>query len=74
MDCRKRFGQRVRELRQARVWKQEYLAQRAGIGTKSVSQIERGNRDVKLSTILALAEALEVESGALFDKSSMVDL
>jgi transcriptional regulator with XRE-family HTH domain len=54
------FGKRVRELRTAKGWTQEGLAERADMNWLQVGHIERGASDPKLSTILKLAKALGV--------------
>jgi len=40
---------------------QETLAAAAGLAAKHVSEIERGNRDPRLTTLLKLARALGLE-------------
>ena len=65
-DIRVRFGQRLRELRQARGLSQEELAFRAGLHRTYVSSTERGQRNVALVNIERLATALEVEIADLF--------
>lgn len=50
---------------------QEALARAAGLAAKHVSEIERANRDPRLTTVLKLAHALELQAGellALFDE------
>ena len=59
------FGARARRLREARLLTQERLGEHAGLHTTQVGHIERGERDVRLSTILKLAHALGVEIGDL---------
>jgi len=44
---------------------QEALADAAGLGAKHVSEIERANRDPRLTTILKLARALGLSPGEL---------
>jgi transcriptional regulator with XRE-family HTH domain len=63
----KLFGKRVRELRKKQKPKmsQSQLAYEAGIPRMQVSRIERG--DPGLSTIFALANALDVEPKILFE-------
>jgi transcriptional regulator with XRE-family HTH domain len=52
------FGQRVREARLARGWTQEDLSRETGLATVQVSRIERGVREVRLTTVLRLLDAL----------------
>jgi transcriptional regulator with XRE-family HTH domain len=47
---------------------QEELAERAGVHRTYVSSLERGRRNVGLDNILALADALKVQSAALFQE------
>jgi DNA-binding Xre family transcriptional regulator len=61
----KRFGENVRKQRMARGWTQEDLAHAAGLAPVQVSRIERGVREVRLTTVARLHRALEVSPGAL---------
>jgi transcriptional regulator with XRE-family HTH domain len=63
---RKRFGQRVRQLRLARALTQEQLAQLAGLHPTYVGGIERGERNLGLDNVLKLAKALAVHPSELF--------
>lgn len=62
------FGRRVRELRHARGWSQERLAEAADINAVQLSHLENGANEPKLRTILRLARALGVRPGDLLDK------
>ena len=64
---RKRFGRRVRALRQARKWTQEELANRANLHPTYIGGIERGERNVGLDNIHKLARALGVPPASLLD-------
>jgi transcriptional regulator with XRE-family HTH domain len=52
------FGRTIRRLRRDRDLSQQALAGAAGIGAKHVSEIERGNREPRLTTITKLAKGL----------------
>ena len=67
VDSLRKFGSRVRELREARGLRQSDLAERAGIDRVSVVRIEQGLRDVGVSRVVALAAALQVRPQDLFD-------
>jgi transcriptional regulator with XRE-family HTH domain len=64
----KRFGERVRELRQAKGLSQEELAFRAKVHRTYLGSIERGERNPALKNIAAIAKALEVSLSELFYK------
>jgi transcriptional regulator with XRE-family HTH domain len=59
--AQERFGERVRQLRKEKGWTQEDLAGRSGLAVVQISRIERGVREVRLTTILRLLQALEAE-------------
>ena len=61
------FGNRVRELRGERGWSQEDLAERSGLHRNYVGGIERGERNVGLDNIHALANAFGVRVSRLFE-------
>lgn len=61
-----RFGARLRELRQRAGLRQEDLASLIGIDRVAISQIERGAREVGVSRVLPLAQALGVPPEDLF--------
>lgn len=62
-----KFGNHVRELRQARGLSQEALAERCDLDRTYISGIERGKRNVSLENLYALARALDVSLARLFD-------
>lgn len=62
------FGLRVRSIRESQGLSQEDLAERAGLHRTYVSSLERGQRNVGLDNILALAAALDVPPAGLFEE------
>jgi transcriptional regulator with XRE-family HTH domain len=60
------FGRTVRKARRDRELSQEALADEAGLSAKHVGEIERANKDPRLTTVLKLANALELRSSELF--------
>jgi transcriptional regulator with XRE-family HTH domain len=57
---------RVGELRTAKGWTQEQLAQRAGVSRVTISRIESDeNRRIDYDVLEKLADALEVDAGFL---------
>ena len=57
---RKFLGQRIRQLRKARDWTQQELAERAGLDYKYVGAIERGERNIALKNIEKIAQGLGI--------------
>jgi len=62
------FGANVRAARRRRDWTQEDLAHATGLAAVQVSRIERGVREIRLTTLVRLLKALEVPPGELLDK------
>ena len=65
----KAFGQRLREVRISQSISQEQLANDADIPISQVGRIERGEVNTTISTIFALATALEVNVEELLNLS-----
>jgi transcriptional regulator with XRE-family HTH domain len=53
-------GERIRQLRKKRGWRQIDLAEQSGIHEVHISDLERGVREVGLRHLAALATAFEV--------------
>ncbi|MCJ9749654.1 helix-turn-helix domain-containing protein [Neorhizobium sp. BETTINA12A] len=66
MDARKLIGWNLRELRVERGLSQERLALEAAIDRSYVGRIERGEENVTISVLEALAAALDVRVGRFF--------
>lgn len=54
------IGTRLRRLRHLRDWTQEELAAQAGISKRNISRYESGNVEPRKSTLLKLAQVLDV--------------
>lgn len=63
----KRFGENVRAARKAKGWTQEDLAHESGLATVQVSRIERGVREIRLTTLVRLLKALDIGPNHLLD-------
>lgn len=64
-----RFAERVRELRGARGWSQERLAEEANLHRTYIGGIERGLRNISLHNIAKLADAFGVPITELFQRA-----
>jgi transcriptional regulator with XRE-family HTH domain len=62
----KAFGGRIRELRLKRGWSQETFADVCGIHCSHMGEIERGETNLTLSTMLVIADKLEFTLSSLF--------
>ena len=54
-------GEHVRTLREGKGMLQRELAQTAGLPLRTIGRIERGEVDVRLSTLIKIATALKVD-------------
>ena len=67
------FGRTLRRARRERDLSQDALARRARIGSKHVSELERGNKEPGLATFMRLAAGLGLtgtELMALYEQQS----
>ena len=62
------LGNRIRELRKAKGWAQEAFAHQCGMHRGHMGQIERGESNLTLSTLLVIAEKLETTVSGLFEE------
>jgi transcriptional regulator with XRE-family HTH domain len=63
------FGQRIRQLREQRQLSQEQVAELANVHRTYMSSVERGQRNVGLDNIVAIARALGVSPAQFFEES-----
>lgn len=54
------MGRRMQDLRKAKGWSQERLAEEAGLSVKAVRSVEVGGHDPTLFSVICLADALGV--------------
>ena len=62
-----RFGKNVRAARLSRGWTQEDLSRATGLATVQISRIERGVREIRLTTLVQLLAAFEAPPDLLLD-------
>jgi DNA-binding XRE family transcriptional regulator len=65
-DIRKRFGDRIRALRNDQGWSQEEFADRAGLHRTYIGSVERGEQNLSLINIERLAATLGISLAQLF--------
>ena len=70
MDLREIMAMNLRRKRHERHMTQEELAERAGLSTRYVGAIERGDVSASVTVLGQIAEALGVEPGDLLRRSS----
>ena len=66
LAVRKNLGRRVRALRLRRKWSQEDLAHESGLARSFTGAIERGEKDLRLTTLVKLANTFDIPVGKLF--------
>ncbi|MEE6139842.1 helix-turn-helix transcriptional regulator [Mycobacterium sp. 050128] len=59
------FGERVRDRRLALELSQEAAAVRCGIHWTQLGKVERGQRSLRLETIIKIADGLDIDAGEL---------
>lgn len=66
-DLSSKVGEKIRSLRQKKGMLQRELAQKAGVPVRTIGRIERGEVDVRLSTLAKIATALGISIRTLLD-------
>jgi transcriptional regulator with XRE-family HTH domain len=62
------FGLAIRSYREAKSLSQDSLAAISGLNRAYLGSVERGERNISLQNICALADALDVPTSTLFEK------
>lgn len=65
-DFLNKFGRNLRRIRNEKKVSQEALSNKANITPSQVGRIERGESNPTISTVLVIAQALEVDLDILF--------
>ena len=63
------LGRRIRELRRKHGWSQEQFAEFCGLHRTYMGHVERGEKNVSLSTVVRVANALGVRISALLGRA-----
>lgn len=64
-EYKKILAERIKALRKERNMSQEEMAEKLGTNHTHVVRMEKGTQDFRLSSLLKIADALEVEIGDL---------
>lgn len=73
MEMTEAVGQAVRRVRGQRQWSQEQLAAEALLHRTYISDIERGVRNASLTSLVRIADALEVKLSRLIAIAEQID-
>lgn len=73
LEVQRSIAANVRRWRARRGLTQEALAEAAELGPVHLRKIERGTENVTISTLIALADALEVKPGVLIRKARLAE-
>ena len=65
-SLRQDFGNRLRQLRRARGWTQQDVAERAELDSKFIGGVERAERNITLETLEKIAAGFDLEVYELF--------
>jgi transcriptional regulator with XRE-family HTH domain len=66
ITVRRHLGTRVRALREKKKWSQEDLAHESGLARSFAGAIERGEKDLRLTTLVKLANTFHISIAQLF--------
>ena len=67
MNIKKKLGSKIKEIRKSKKYTQEFVAEKMGIETKSLSNIERGLFYPTAENLEKISKILEVQPYELFD-------
>ncbi|MBK8698284.1 MAG: helix-turn-helix transcriptional regulator [Saprospiraceae bacterium] len=68
MDIKKKFGKQVKKLRLEKGLSQEALAYEANLDRTYIPSIEKGERNVSITVMEQIANALKVKISVLLDE------
>ncbi|QOS81874.1 helix-turn-helix transcriptional regulator [Paenibacillus sp. JNUCC31] len=66
MNLPESVGNRIRELRKAKGWTQEQLAEAAGLHYSYIGGVERGDRNISLETLEKIINGFQVPAEEIF--------
>jgi transcriptional regulator with XRE-family HTH domain len=65
-QIQRKLGERIRKLRSRKGWSQEEFAAVSGLHRTYIGAVERGEKNLTLSTLHTLAKTLDTSIGQLF--------
>jgi transcriptional regulator with XRE-family HTH domain len=65
-QIRRKLGDRIRQLRSRKGWSQEEFAAVSGVHRTYIGAVERGEKNLTLSTLHTLAKTLDTSIAQLF--------
>lgn len=65
----KEIGRNIRHYRMAKGWKQKQLAEKISMTEQHISHIENAHTQLSLPTLVAIANALEIDCNTLLGKT-----
>lgn len=66
MQVQQQLGERIRQIRRKKGWSQEELAGRCGLHRSHMGEIERGQANLTMLTLVTIAQTLETSAAMLF--------
>jgi transcriptional regulator with XRE-family HTH domain len=73
-EVRMFLGKRIRSLRKTQGWTQEELAEHADLSHKYIGEVERGEVNPSLDTLLGISNALKIDVAELFLTEELIVL
>ncbi len=67
MDWKAHLGKSILKYRTAKGWSQQALAGESNLSLRYLAGVERGEENPSLETIIAIADALSIRPGQLFE-------
>lgn len=63
------IGQAIRYYRKSKKWSQEYLGFKADLDRTYIGGVERGERNITLSSLTTISDALNIDFYTLLEKA-----
>ena len=63
------IGKAIKYYRKSKKWSQEYLGFKAGLDRTYVGGVERGERNITISSLTTISDALEIDFYTLLERA-----